>query len=440
MCSSSGYQHDDKHYPMKTPLHYLVAARQSEMADLEQISRASSLVASMSELVHALQRERGLSNIFLASDGLQAQQALQNHLPQVDLALGRVCQVLEALGARSPGAHGARLFNAIAHALQGFEALPLLRRQRDALQLTAEDCTQALIRMIAACLTVVFEAADSACDPDVARLLVALFHFMQGKELAGQERATGAAAFTSGVSRLERQRHWLHLIESQDRCFQVFADFASLQGGERWQQQCGSCPDMTVIERLRRMGCTAGQGAPLDKALSLAWFEACSSRLDAMHQIEAFLAQELQAQCLHKLDLAGATLAQQQALLEALPEPAPRDDSNAAFILDTSQPGVALPAQAAYGLQLEKSIVSLVQEQAARLQDMQTEIDKARATLKERKTIERAKGVLMNYRQLSEGDAYKLIRQTAMNQNRRMLDVAEAILATVELLPGSTNS
>lgn len=425
---------------MKTPLHYLVAARQSEMAELEQISRASSLVASMSELVHALQRERGLSNIFLASGGLLAQQALQAHLPQVDQALGRVCQVLEALGERLPGAHGARLFNAIAHALQGFEALPLLRRQRDALQLTAEDCTQALIRMIAACLTVVFEAADSACDPDVARLLVALFHFMQGKELAGQERATGASAFTSGVSTLERQRHWLHLIESQDRCFQVFADFASPQGGERWQQQCGSCPDMTVIERLRRMGCTAGQGAPLDKALSLAWFEACSSRLDAMHQIEAFLAQELQAQCLHKLDLAGAALTQQQALLEALPELAPCDESNAAFILDASQSGVALPAQAAYGLQLGKSIVCLVQEQAARLQDMQTEIDKARATLKERKTIERAKGVLMNYRQLSEGDAYKLIRQTAMNQNRRMLDVAEAILATVELLPGSTNS
>ena len=425
---------------MKTPLHYLVAARQSEMAELEQISRASSLVASMSELVHALQKERGLSNIFLASAGAQAQQLLQAHLPQVDQAMGRVCGVLEALGARSPGAHGARLFNAIANALQGFEALPLLRRKRDALQLSADECTQALIRMIGACLTVVFEAADSASDPDVAKLLVALFHFMQGKELAGQERATGAAAFTSGVSTPERQRHWLHLIESQDRCFQVFADFASAPGVERWQLQCGSCPDMTVIERLRRIGCTAGHGAPLNSGLSSPWFEACSSRLDAMHQIEAFLALELQAQCLKKLELAGAALAQQQALLASMPQPTARAEAAAAFILGAVQSGAALPAEGAYGLQLEKSIVSLVQEQSVRLQDMQTEIDKARATLKERKTIERAKGVLMNYRQLSEGDAYKLIRQTAMNQNRRMLDVAEAILATVELLPGSTNS
>ena len=105
----SEHKHDLKHYPMKTPLHYLVAARQSEMAELEQISRASTLVASMSELVHALQKERGLSNIFLASGGAQAQQVLQAHLPQVDEAMARVCGVLEALGERSPGAHGVGL-------------------------------------------------------------------------------------------------------------------------------------------------------------------------------------------------------------------------------------------------------------------------------------------------------------------------------------------
>ena len=158
-----------------------------------------------------------------------------------------------------------------------------------------------------------------------------------------------------------------------------------------------------------------------------------------MHQIEAFLAEELQAQCLRKLEQAGAALSQQKALLEIQLQPGTRAEAAAAF-LGAAQPAASLPAEGAYGLQLEKSIVLLVQEQSMRLQDMQTEIDKARATLKERKTIERAKGVLMNYRQLSEGEAYKLIRQTAMNQNRRMLDVAEAILATVDLLPGSTNS
>ena len=68
---------------------------------------------------------------------------------------------------------------------------------------------------------------------------------------------------------------------------------------------------MAVIERLRRLGCTA---AGLDSKLSEPWFAACSSRLDAMHQIEAWLVQELQAQCLHQLDLARAALARQQGM------------------------------------------------------------------------------------------------------------------------------
>ena len=59
----------------------------------------------------------------------------------------------------------------------------------------------------------------------------------------------------------------------------------------------------------------------------------------------------------------------------------------------------------------------------------------ARTALQERKAIERAKGVLMNLRHMSESEAHKLLRQTAMNQNRRMLDVAQAVLSTAQLLP-----
>ena len=94
-----------------------------------------------------------------------------------------------------------------------------------------------------------------------------------------------------------------------------------------------------------------------------------------------------------------------------------------------------LQMPASYGPRLERSVLGLVQEQSQRLQSMQAEIDKTRVALNERKTIERAKGVLMNLRQLTESEAHKLMRQTAMNQNRRMLEVAEAMLSTADLLP-----
>ncbi|MCB2068245.1 MAG: ANTAR domain-containing protein, partial [Ottowia sp.] len=46
-----------------------------------------------------------------------------------------------------------------------------------------------------------------------------------------------------------------------------------------------------------------------------------------------------------------------------------------------------------------------------------------------------AKGLLMAHRQLSEDEAHKALRQMAMNQNRRLIEVADAVLAMAEVLP-----
>ena len=67
---------------------------------------------------------------------------------------------------------------------------------------------------------------------------------------------------------------------------------------------------------------------------------------------------------------------------------------------------------------------------------MQSELDEARSALAERKLIDRAKAILMESRKLSEPDAYALLRSTAMNQNRRIADVAEALITAHNLLGG----
>lgn len=48
--------------------------------------------------------------------------------------------------------------------------------------------------------------------------------------------------------------------------------------------------------------------------------------------------------------------------------------------------------------------------------------------------MERAKGMLMTQQNLSESQAHKLLRQTAMTQNRRIVDVAQSVLSMAELL------
>ena len=99
----------------------------------------------------------------------------------------------------------------------------------------------------------------------------------------------------------------------------------------------------------------------------------------------------------------------------------------------SAQANPALPPP--YGLQLERSVLAMVQEQSQRIQQVSAELEAVRTTLGERKVIERAKGLLMAHRQLSEDEAYKALRKMAMNQNRRLAEVAQAVLAMAEVLP-----
>lgn len=67
----------------------------------------------------------------------------------------------------------------------------------------------------------------------------------------------------------------------------------------------------------------------------------------------------------------------------------------------------------------------------ARLQD---ELERTRSALEERKVIDRAKGILMAAKSLSEDAAYALLRKTAMNENKKIAEVAQSVVMAAELL------
>jgi response regulator NasT len=65
---------------------------------------------------------------------------------------------------------------------------------------------------------------------------------------------------------------------------------------------------------------------------------------------------------------------------------------------------------------------------------MSRELEEARSQLESRKLVDRAKGILMKTRGLSEADAYALLRKTAMNQNRKISEIAESLITAAGLL------
>jgi hypothetical protein len=403
---------------MKSATSFLLAARQCEIAELEDLARTSELASVIGRFVHALQRERGICNIFLSSHGSRFG---SHRLRQVDECEQVEREVRSQLDALETDAHrvrnGSRLFSRVAVVLHALDSLPGLRARIDRQALSARDATAAYAKLLAGLLGVVFEAADSATDPKVSRALVAMFNFMQGKELAGQERALGAGVFAAGYIDASGQQQWRHLIESQQACFQVFTDFADPEV-LRADQASRDPAALAELERLRRIGCSTRR--ELDPNLSQGWYEWATRRMDAMRAVEDVLARHLRELCEARIAQARSELRDQRAMFAALSSDR------------------AAESGATYGPHLERSVLGMVQEQSRRLQEMSDELDAVRASLNQRKVVERAKGLLMAHRQMTEDDAYKALRQMAMNQNRRIVDVAEAVLSLADVLPGGS--
>ncbi|OCC25376.1 two-component system response regulator [Croceicoccus estronivorus] len=83
-----------------------------------------------------------------------------------------------------------------------------------------------------------------------------------------------------------------------------------------------------------------------------------------------------------------------------------------------------------------RSLLDLAVRRFNAFSRLQADLAEAKGKLAEREAIDKAKRILMNSRGLSEPDAYAELRRTAMNQGRRIADIAEAVITAEELLGG----
>ncbi len=114
-----------------------------------------------------------------------------------------------------------------------------------------------------------------------------------------------------------------------------------------------------------------------------------------------------------------------------------------AMFVDRSESGVieaavdaGVSAYVVDGLKRErvKPILDMAISRFKAFSRLSQELEEARTELADRKTIERAKGILMRNRGVSEDEAYRLLRKAAMNQGRRIIEVAEGLVISSGLL------
>jgi two-component system, response regulator / RNA-binding antiterminator len=92
-----------------------------------------------------------------------------------------------------------------------------------------------------------------------------------------------------------------------------------------------------------------------------------------------------------------------------------------AYVVDGMKPDRLQPI-------LDVAVARFAQEAALRDQ-----LKDAHERLAERKVVERAKGLLMQQKNVSEEEAFRMMRKLAMDRNRRLVDVAQQVIDIAEL-------
>src|SRR6202163_1218506 len=110
------------------------------------------------------------------------------------------------------------------------------------------------------------------------------------------------------------------------------------------------------------------------------------------------------------------------------------DQSDSASIQASVDAGVS--AYIVDGLKKEriKPILDLCISRFNAFAKLQDELDRAKSALEDRKVIDRAKGILMKLKGLTEDEAYVLLRSTAMREKKKIGEIAQSILTASELL------
>jgi hypothetical protein len=407
----------------------VLRAKQLEIDAVRQLASRAELVDAIGQLIQGLQRERGASSIYLASQAQRFADMRRKIVGEVEPLEAQLRAVFAQHLEPAQGAT-AKALSLMAWALLGLDALAALRSQIESQAMGAHDAVAAFSHLIAGLIELVFHVADGAGLPSVSRLLVALLHLVQAQEEAGQERAVGALMYASGLGNDAQQQRVVHLIDAQERSLQVFAEFAEPALRARWEQE-QLAPGVAQLERLRRTLCIAKPGAALDSKLSEPWFEVCTERINALWQLQVELVKRLREDCAARILEAQQDLQDSKGLLRRLRDNPPQRTHAVDRFFDTD---TAAPEPMVHPTDASTALRDLLQTQSARMASMEVELDAARRALHERKVIERAKGVLMARLGMNEEAAFRVLQKTSMDQNRRLLEVAEATLSLPNLV------
>jgi AmiR/NasT family two-component response regulator len=111
-------------------------------------------------------------------------------------------------------------------------------------------------------------------------------------------------------------------------------------------------------------------------------------------------------------------------------------DTDATHIARATECGVHVYVVHGYGANRLRSLIHLAQARHHKAQQQRLAYEEMATRFEERKSVDRAKGILMRAQSLSDDDAFRALRSAAMNSNQRMGQLSQHIIQSAHFAEG----
>ncbi len=263
---------------------------QRKLGGLQSLMQLSVVI---SEVVHEMQKERGLTAGFMGSGGTKFGNELSHQRTLTEMKRQALTEMLKAFPA---GDLSPVFVQTLDKAVNTMKSLERHRRSVDKQSISGQEAIEFYIRHNAFMLDVIATVSEAATDGEIRSRLIGYVNFLQGKERAGIERALMSKTFAADRFEAGALRRFGNLVSEQDTFFQVFRSLATPEQVAFYEGKM-SDPVAAEVQRMRdiafEMGVVNYEGFGVDAGY---WFASMTRKINLMKDVEDRLSEDLSQQ------------------------------------------------------------------------------------------------------------------------------------------------
>ena len=253
----------------------------SEMSSLNQLTRLSVVY---SELVHELQKERGMTAGFIGSKGTKFVSELQSQRTSADNRRAQRNEYWQSAAIDLPQI--TRLNNEIS---QSLNQITSIRNRVDSQSIPLSEALGYYTNLNAKLLSVSALIAELSSDATITTETIAYYNFLQGKERAGIERAVLNNTFSKNEFGPGMLVKFISLVTEQNTYFSNFEVLSNPDNVRFFEQQLND-RSVAEVEKLRSLAESKMSGFDVDPVY---WFSQSTARIVQLKKTENHLAESL---------------------------------------------------------------------------------------------------------------------------------------------------